>query len=170
MVAMRRLLKFLHTIGAIGLMGAMACILVMSANLPDPETQLAEYAAVREVMRAVSQMVLTPSIGLTIVAGLFSMAATPAFHSAGWALAKLATGVIMFEWSLIAIDGPMRREAAMSAEAVTGASTAALGADGQSITLSIWLLLLIAALNVGLGVWRPRFRRAGARGVVPAAD
>ncbi len=163
---MRRFLKFLHTIGAIGLMGAMVSLLVMMGTLPDPDTQLAEYAAMREAMRAVSQTILTPSLGITIVAGLFSMAATPAFHNSGWVLAKLATGVIMFEWSLIAIDGPIRREAEMSARFLAGEAGGALSLDAQNVGLSIWVLLFVAVLNVGLGVWRPRFRsrKSGAAG------
>jgi hypothetical protein len=41
--AMRRLIKFLHSIGAIGMMGAMACLLVLLALLPEP-MRLSDYA------------------------------------------------------------------------------------------------------------------------------
>ena len=40
---MRRLLKFLHTMGAIGLMGAMACLIVLLGFMPKPAS-LSEYA------------------------------------------------------------------------------------------------------------------------------
>ena len=40
---MRRMLKFLHTMGAIGPFGAMTCLLVLLAFTPQP-TSLSEYA------------------------------------------------------------------------------------------------------------------------------
>ncbi len=46
---MRRLLKFLHTMGSIGLMGAMAALLVMFSVAPPP-SQLAGYALIRGAM------------------------------------------------------------------------------------------------------------------------
>ena len=115
---MRRLIKFLYTMGAIGLMGAMACLLVMLGATPAPE-QLAEYALMRGTMGDIAKWVLLPSLGLTVVAGLLAIAVNPAYHSAGWAWAKLASGVLIFEWGLVGVKGPMQREAALAASALT---------------------------------------------------
>lgn len=46
---MRRLMKFLHTIGAVGLMGAMACLVVLLGFLPKPAL-LSEYAMMTAAM------------------------------------------------------------------------------------------------------------------------
>jgi hypothetical protein len=46
---MRRLMKFMHTMGAIGLMGAMASLLELFSFIPAP-TSLSEYALMRAAM------------------------------------------------------------------------------------------------------------------------
>lgn len=155
---MRRAMKFAHTVGAIGLMGSMASLLAMLAVLP-PSSQLAEYAAVRSVMLAVANWVFMPSLALTLLAGLFSIAVVRAYQDAGWVWVKLATGVIVFEGSLIAIHGPIRREAERAAQVLAGEAIAPLATTLRTETGALWLMLAVAALNVGLGVWRPRLRR-----------
>jgi hypothetical protein len=67
---MRHLIKFLHTLGAIGMMGAMACLLVLLAFLPEP-MRLSDYASMRAAMGAVAGWIFLPSLALTLVAGLF---------------------------------------------------------------------------------------------------
>ena len=156
---MRRLLKFLHTMGAIGLMGAMACLLVLLALAPAPSS-LAEYALMRSAMSAIAQWVFLPSFTLTLVAGLLAIAANRAFHNAGWAFAKLASGLIVFEWGLVGIQGPMQQEAELSARALAGeVDVAALAVSLGAERNSLWVMLAVATANVVLGVWRPRFTR-----------
>ena len=155
----RRLIKFLHTIGAIGLMGAMACLLVLLAYAPPPQ-QLAEYASLRGAMGGIATWVLLPSLALTLVAGLVSMAINPNYQNAGWALVKLATGILVFEWGFAGMVGPMQEEAERSAQALAGqGDVAALGQSLGAESGSLWVLIAIAALIVVLGVWRPRFSK-----------
>ena len=113
---LRRLLKFLHTMGAIGLMGAMASLLVMLSFAPAP-TSLAEYALLRAAMGGIATWIFLPSLALTLIAGLLAIAVNRSYHDAGWALAKLATGVLLFEYGLLAVQGPMQQEATLSARA-----------------------------------------------------
>lgn len=156
---MRRLMKFLHTIGAIGMMGAMACLIVLLAFAPAP-TQLSEYALLRGAMGGIAHYVLLPSLALTLVAGLIAMAVNPSFHNAPWALIKLATGILVFEWGFVGVQGPMQDEAERSAAALAGTLDPATLAESLSAERgSLWILIGIAALNVVLGVWRPRFKR-----------
>ncbi len=156
---MRRTLKFLHTMGAIGMMGSMACLLVLMIFEP-PATSLAGYALMYGAMNEIGSWIFYPSLAVTLIAGLLSIAWTNAFHSAGWAWAKLATGVLLFEGGLVYIQGPIKEEAARSADALAGkldpaAITGSYGAERNSL----WLLLAVATANVVLGVWRPRFGR-----------
>ena len=154
---MRRLVKFLHTIGAIGLMGAMACLLVLLAYT-SPPSRLAEYAAMRGAMGGIASYVLLPSLALTLVAGLVAMALNRNYQNALWALIKLATGILVFEWGFAGMVGPMQEEAELSAKVLAGqADASALAASFSAEQGSLWVLLAIAALNVVLGVWRPRF-------------
>jgi hypothetical protein len=156
---MRRCMKFLHTMGAIGLMGAMACLLVLLSQTPAPSS-LSEYALMRAAMGGIATWVFLPSIALTLVAGLLSLAVNRAFHSAGWAWAKLATGVLIFEWGFAGIQGPMQEEAELSARALAGeADVATLAQSLGAEQGSLWILLAIATANVVLGIWRPRLTR-----------
>lgn len=157
---MRRLLKFLHTMGAIGMMGAMATMLVLLAFTPEPSS-LTEYARMRIAIGGVAEWLLLPSLGLVLASGLWSMAFTTGFHNAGWAWVKLAMGVLMFEGTLVSVQGPLQREAALSASALAGELDAAgLGTAMREEWLSLWVILGLATINVILGVWRPKFSRS----------
>jgi len=157
---MRRLMKFLHTIGAIGLMGSMACLIVLLNLTPAPTASLSHYAEMRAAMGAISRWIFFPSLALTLVAGLVSLAVNPGLHSAGWALTKLATGVLVFEWGFAAIQGPMQEAAEDSARALAGeVDPATLAASLGPEQASLSVMLGIATVNVILGVWRPRLTR-----------
>jgi hypothetical protein len=152
-------MKFLHTMGAIGLMGAMACLLVLLGFAP-ASTSLSEYALIRAAMGGIATWIFLPSLGLTLIAGLLAIAVNRAYHSAGWALAKLATGILIFEWGFVAVQGPMQQEAELSARALAGEIDTALLTGAPSVErTSLWVLLAVASANVVLGIWRPRLTR-----------
>lgn len=156
---MRRLVKFLHTVGAIGMMGAMATFLVLLLFLPEP-TSVAEYARMRLAMAGISNWVFLPSLVLTLISGLLAIAVTRAYQDVGWVWVKLATGISVFEGGLTAVHGSMGREAALSAQALSHVvDPTKLGGSLSSEWGTLWVMLAVSALNVGLGVWRPRFRR-----------
>jgi hypothetical protein len=156
---MRRLLKFLHTMGAIGFMGAMACLLVL-IGLASGVTTPSEYALLRAAMAAIAKWVFLPSLALTLIAGLLAIGLNRAYHNAGWAWIKLATGILIFEGGLTGVQGPMQEEAERSAAVLGGPADPAIvtvGPGPESGTL--WVLLAVATVNVVLGVWRPRLTR-----------
>jgi hypothetical protein len=145
--------------GAIGLMGAMAALLVMLSFTPAP-TDLSGYAMMRGAMGAVATWIFFPSLGLTLIAGLLSIAVTRGFHDAGWAWLKAATGILVFEAGFVGILGPMQQEAEQSALALAGkidpaTLTGALAAERNTL----WVILAVATANVVLGIWRPRLTR-----------
>lgn len=178
---MRRTLKFLHSVGSIGFCGGLLGLLVLHAMLPDPD-QLERFATLRGAMGAVSKWIVFPSMGLVVVSGLLAMAATPAFHNAGWVWAKLATGILVFEGSLIYILGPMERAAVQARTALEGVTAGSVAPDGAELSAalgaewgSFWVLFAVGILNVALAIWRPRFSRGRTRGkgrpaVADAAD
>ena len=156
---MRRVLKFLHTMGSIGLMGAMASLVVLVSLAPPPGA-LSGYALMRGAMGAVATWIVLPSLALTLLSGLLAMALNRAYLNAGWAWLKLATGVLMFEGGLVYVQGPMNREAEQSARALAGQvdpATLAVSLGAERGTL--WVLLAVATANVALGIWRPRLIR-----------
>lgn len=157
---MRKTLKFLHTMAAIGFIGAIATFIVLHAALPEP-TDLERFAALRVAMGAVAEWILLPSMGLVIVSGLLSIAATRAFQDAGWVWAKLALGILVFEGTLVYVQAPMQRaarraQAALDGEIPVGELSGTLGAEWGSF----WIIGAVAVVNVVLGVWRPRFKRS----------
>ncbi len=153
---MRRLLKFLHTMGAIGLMGAMASLVVVLSVGPAP-TSLAGQAAQMGAMARIATWVFFPSLVLTLLAGLLAIAATPGYHDAGWVWVKAATGLLIFEGGFTAVLGPIQEAGRASASALAGhldPATVARSFSAERNTL--WVLLAVALANVALGVWRPR--------------
>jgi hypothetical protein len=85
------------------------------------------------------------------------MAVNRAYHSAGWAWAKLLSGVLVFEWGFAAIQGPMQQEAELSARALAHeVDPASLGALMEAEWKSLWVMLALATVNVIFGIWRPR--------------
>jgi hypothetical protein len=152
----RHLLKFLHTLGAIGLMGAMASLLVLLIVAPPP-TSLASYALIRSVMGTIATWILFPSLGLVLIAGLLAIAYSRIYQNAGWTWMKAASGILIFEGCLVGVVGPIQQEAEQSAKALIGEidpATLALSITGERNAL--WVLLAVATANVIVGIWRPR--------------
>ncbi|GJD78873.1 hypothetical protein GCM10007886_41520 [Methylobacterium gregans] len=150
--------------GAIGLMGAMAALLVLLALAPLPRTALDSYALMRGAMGAVATWIFLPSLALVLLSGLLAIAFNRAFHNAGWAFLKLATGILVFEGGFVGIQGPMQEEARRSAAALAGTvdpATLAQSLGAERGTL--WVLLAVATANVVLGIWRPRLIRRAAK-------
>jgi hypothetical protein len=155
---LKRFLKFSHTLGAIGMMGALACLLALLWFAPPPSSPEG-YAAARAGMGAVSKWVFMPSLGLTLVAGLLSIAATPAFHNMGWPWLKAATGILLFESGFVGVMGPMQAEAERAAKVLAGETVTGVMPAFTSERNVLIVLLLLSVANVVLGVWRPRLVR-----------
>ena len=156
----RKSIKFLHTMGSIGYLGAILALAVLHGLLPAP-SELQEFATLRIAMGAIAEWILLPSIGIVLVSGLFAIAATPAYQSAGWVGVKLATGILVFEGTLVYVQAPMERAALQARAALEGeVSVAELAAPLPAEWGSFWVLGAVAVLNVVLGVWRPRFRKS----------
>jgi hypothetical protein len=154
----QRLLKFLHTMGAIGFMGSLACLLVLEYLAPPPSF-LAGYALIRGAMGMITNWVLFPSFVLTLVPGLLAFVVTPAFQNAGWAWIKALSGILIFAGGLHVL-APIQDEARLSAEALAGRlDPARLEGLSHGTAATIWVLLVVATANVVLGVWRNRLMR-----------
>lgn len=152
---MRRLLKFLHSVGAAGLMGGAAALAIVLMLTP-ASIGGAAYASVMIGMSKLAAWIIGPSVVLTVVTGLLAMLAHPPFQDAGWVWVKAATGILVLLAGLHII-GPLQEEAARTA----GAATASVDAENtarllQSEINTAWVLLGVSIANIALGVWRPR--------------
>jgi hypothetical protein len=152
---LRRLLKFLHTVAAAGLTGAIAALAIVLILAPG-SIGAAGYVPLMATMAKVAAWTIGPSMVLTVVSGLLSMAATPVFYDAGWVWIKAGTGLLVLEGGLHVL-GPLQEEAKRGAGALSGRLNPADVATlftAESNTL--WVLLAVSVANIALGVWRPR--------------
>jgi uncharacterized membrane protein len=155
----RRLLKALHTLGAIGFMGGLAAILVLVANTAVEPT--ASFAAVRNGIALINKWLLTPSLLIVLVSGLLAIAATNAYKDAGWAWMKALLGVVTFEGTLITIVGTGRKAAEQATAAAAGQADAMTQVTELLRTEwgAAWMMLFLGLVNIVLAIWRPRFTR-----------
>jgi hypothetical protein len=155
---MKRALKWLHEIAAVGVTGSFAACLVLVATAPTHS--LVGYAAVRAGIAAIAKWLLVPSLALVLISGLLAIAVNRAFHDAGWVWFKALLGISMFEGTLITVGAGARRAAELSAAAVSGGGNAVELAQVQrSEWGSLWFLLFLCVINIVLAVWRPRLLR-----------
>jgi uncharacterized membrane protein len=148
----RRLLKFLHSVGAAGLTGAAGALIIVLMLAP-ASAGGPGCAQTVVAMSKIAGWIIGPSILLTVATGLLAMVANPVFQDLGWVWAKAATGILVLLGGLHVI-GPLQEEAKRVASGADTGSTALL-VDGEIGTL--WVLLAVAVANIALGVWRPRF-------------
>jgi len=152
---MRRLIKFLHEIGTVGMMGALAAqlILVFRSRAMPP----APYAALRMSIETLTQWLLLPSLTLVLLSGLIAIAVHPPYHNAGWAWVKALLGVSVLEGTLGGVQGPARQAAELSAKVLTGEADPVAMADVVRHEWGgLWVILALAVANVALAIWRPR--------------
>ncbi len=152
---LRRILKALHEIGAVGVMGSYAACIVLAATAPSGPP--VAYAAVRSGIAAISQWLLVPSLALVLISGLLAIAATDAYKNAAWAWIKAVLGISMFEGTLLTVTASARQAAELSAQAVNGKADPALVQVLHTEWGGLWLLLVLSVANIVLAVWRPRF-------------
>lgn len=156
---MRKLIKILHSVGAIGLAGGLATFMVVLAAGPEM-SDIGAYASLRASLDAVSSTIIVPSLGLTIVSGVMALAVHYPFTEAPWVWVKALSGLPLFEATLALVDAPARDAAAASALAAAGEmdlSELALAVEDNWPGWSV--LMALCAINVIFGVWRPLFGR-----------
>jgi len=175
---MKKLVKFVHEIGAVGVMGALAaCIVLLATAAPPPlppagdgaadgaaaalpaavPAGLAGYAAVRHGVAQITQWILVPSLAVVTITGLLAIAINRAYTNAGWAWLKALMGVSLFEGSLLTIAGSARQADELMTMAVAGqADPAALAEILRTEWGGLWLIMGVSVANIALAVWRPR--------------
>ncbi|MBK1725990.1 DUF2269 family protein [Halorhodospira neutriphila] len=156
---LRKTLKILHTLGSIGLTGAVAVHLVLLGMAPGPEA-IQEHAVIRSAIAEVSGWILLPSLAVVFLSGLLSMAFYRPFRNAGWVWLKAILSLSVFGSILIHVHGTAIR----TAEATRAAADGEIPVDRipqyvHNEALILWIILLVCIANVVLGVWRPRAER-----------
>lgn len=155
---MRKAMKFLHTLSSCGLIGALAgyCIILLYA----PQDTARAYAEARQTISLLCNYLLLPSLAVSLVTGLLSMAVHRAFLDTRWAWLKAFLGLSMFEATFAIVQSKAATAAAESAKAVTGGGDRALLAEALTNEWgSIGMIMALSIAQIALGVWRPRFAK-----------
>ncbi|MBT8447375.1 MAG: DUF2269 family protein [Gammaproteobacteria bacterium] len=156
---MRPLLKFLHSLGAVGLIGTLAAYMVLLWTAPPPAS-VEEYTVLRGAIASLSSWLLLPSLGVVLVTGLFAMAAHRPFLDARWAWVKAYMGLPMFEGTLGHIEAQAQRASRILENTPPGEiDPAVLQELMHSEWIALWFVMALAVGNVALAVWRPRLRK-----------
>ena len=152
---MRKFLKILHSLSAAGLIGGLACYMILMLAA-EPQTAMA-YAGLRNSIMAVCNLLIIPSLGVVLVSGLFAMAVHYPFCEKGWAVLKAAMGILMFKGTLHAVwakgaEGKDMAEKLLAGESDVATIEAAMAMEWGAL----WIIMGLCIANVVLGVWRPR--------------
>ncbi|MGQ0672337.1 MAG: DUF2269 family protein [Hyphomicrobium sp.] len=155
---MRKALKFLHTLAACGLIGALVGYAVIL--LKAPQETASQYADARVTIDALCDYVLLPSLAVALVSGMLSMAVHRPFQEHTWVWIKALLGIGMFEATLAIIQSKADYAARLSAKIAAGqespdALTSALATEWSSLAA----IMAISVANIVLGIWRPPFKQ-----------
>ncbi|GGK18202.1 DUF2269 family protein [Salinarimonas ramus] len=155
---MRKLVKILHSVAAAGLIGGLACYMVLLVAVPVEDA--AAYAGLRAAISALSSWVLLPSLAVGLVSGLLSMIVHRPFQEMGWVWIKAGLGILMFKGTLTIVSAKADAAAAIAQRIAAGAA----GPEALDELLVLeWgtlaVVMAIAVANVVLGIWRPRLVR-----------
>ena len=89
------------------------------------------------------------------------MAFSDVYKNAGWVWIKLASGVLVFEGTLVHVQAPMERAARQGLAALAGEFDAGqLGATLDAEYYALWIILGVAVANIVLAIYQPKFSRA----------
>lgn len=142
--------KTVHDLASITFGGALVTCIVLNQMVP--RDTLAEFAAARALHATIAQYLLVPSMAVVVLSGLLALAATRAYMGAGWAWLKALLGLSVFEATLVVVGSKEKQAAVVAAYT----DPAQLDTLLRSERNTLWLLVVLAAINVVLAVWRPR--------------
>jgi len=155
---MRKSMKFLHVLGACGMIGALVTWFILLAVAPQETPQA--YADLRASIAALGNYLLVPAMGTTLVSGVMSIAIHHPFQNLKWVWVKALLGIPVFEGTLSLIGAKADRANAMAQRMLEGeVSRDAIERAVASEWQHLGLILALSVVNVLIGVWRPSFAR-----------
>lgn len=144
-----RLIKMLHTLSAIGITGAIATFVVLHAEAPAASAP--GYPEVRHGIDATYRWLALPSMVVCLLSGLASMVVHRPYWNAPWAWLKASSST-----ALLGLTVRMQGVARSLSEPSVLRDRTELAQALLNEWKGLWTLLIILALNVIVGIWRPR--------------
>ena len=159
---MRKLLKFLHTLGSCGLIGGLLVYMIVLGLVPQDTP--ADFVGARRIIGLLGTYILLPSMGACLATGLMSISVHRPFQELRWVWVKAALGIGMFEGTL-GLQSKASHAVGLSEALVEGKTTAAaVAAELSSEWYLLAAIMTLAIANIVLGVWRPVLRSVLRRG------
>ncbi len=156
--AMRQTIKFLHTVSSCGLLGGL--VVYGLALMRAPQASASQYADMRQVVSAIADYVIMPSLGIALVTGLVAMMVHRPYQERRWVWVKALLGLAMFEATLAVVQSKAAYAARVSQEIAAGTAAPADLAEALSAEwTTLGALIALSIAQVALGVWRPSLKR-----------
>ena len=154
--AVKRLLKALHTLGAMGVTGAV----LPAGAAPASPAGLGprRIRALQPSLSGNQWLGAVPSLGVVVLSGFLSVGINRAFHSAPWVFIKLMFSVPVFE-SPSVVHGPLTADATRATAALAGDAVASQAWGRQPPARPPLHSPPWPWAHTALGIWRPYFRR-----------
>jgi hypothetical protein len=155
---MRKTLKFLHTVAACGMVGAVLGygLVLIGTGEDTPRA----YADMRQTVSALANYLLLPSMGVALLTGFLAIAWHRPFHDLGWVWIKAALGLSVFEATLVTIQAKANRAGEVASRIVAGeAGPDELAAAITNEWAALAAILALVLAQIALGIWRPRILR-----------
>lgn len=158
-------LKIIHTLTAAGLIGGLACHMVILTFAPHATPE--EYLSLRRMLLATSNYVILPSLAGCLLSGMAAMVVHQPFLDKGWVWIKALMGVLMFEGTLFTVIGHAKIAARKAEEIASAAAPEAALADLLADAMArewgtLAVIMGLCAANVVVGIWRPRIIKESA--------
>ncbi len=145
--AVRRFLKFAHLGGVALALGALACEIVLAIQIASASGVVRR--ALLDAGAHAASWLLVPGLLVAVVSGLLAIAVHRPFMDEPWVWLKALIGMVMAGVVLLSTQ-PAINEAARMVDEV------GLGKALEGLTRGVWQNLVLGALAMALGVWRPR--------------
>lgn len=165
----RKTSKLIHTLAAAGMIGGLAAYGAFMLALPAEATE--SYAAMREMVHWTARHLIIPALWVALISGLLSMIVHRAFLEFRWVWLKAVLGLVTVEGTILVIGGATRDVAVAARKVVEGeAPISVLDTALAGEWRGLIAIMVLAVVQVILGVWRPRLISEKERRLFAALD
>lgn len=154
---MKRPLKYLHIVAAIGLVGALFVSLLLAATAQPASP--AALAALRAAIAQIGSDIALPALILLGLSGALLVVAQPLLIDARWVWAKAVLGLLLGAVAIVVVQPAVNAAAALAASAYEGTPSDRMGELLRAESIGSLINLALALVAIALAVWRPGLGR-----------
>jgi hypothetical protein len=161
--AMKPLLKWLHVASAVGFVGGLAAMLLLSLTADD--SSASAFAVARRAIQTLGETLGLPSLVLLMLSGMMLTMKQPSLVEARWLWGKALLGMLVSGVALLMVQPGAMRAAALAQMVLEGSmSVRTLEAAIRMERIGVAISVAASLIAIALAVWRPRLGRRAERG------